>query len=185
MPKPSVALCAAKPMIRIVARPISPARAETPMARPSEVVQADRRGDDQAGAQRPRPCGRGQGGGLLRGQRIDAAAGERRHVLRAPCAATLDQRQADDAEEQAGDEHQREADRAAGVAAAVARLLDGVLDDLEPVARDVHEEEGQDADREHRQRDLRAGADALHPRHWEAEEDREAGDGAEGSGLCE
>ena len=35
MPKPSVALCKAKPMIRTVASPISPARAETPIARPS------------------------------------------------------------------------------------------------------------------------------------------------------
>ena len=35
MPKPSVELCSAKPMMSTVARPISPAWAETPMARPS------------------------------------------------------------------------------------------------------------------------------------------------------
>ena len=35
IPKPSVALCSAKPTISTVARPISPARAETPIARPS------------------------------------------------------------------------------------------------------------------------------------------------------
>ena len=35
MPKPSVELWSANPMISTVARPISPACAETPMARPS------------------------------------------------------------------------------------------------------------------------------------------------------
>ena len=35
MPNPSVALCSAKPMISTVARLISPALAETPIASPS------------------------------------------------------------------------------------------------------------------------------------------------------
>src|SRR3954453_4051866 len=38
IPKPSVALCNATPMISTVARPISPARAETPIARPAAKV---------------------------------------------------------------------------------------------------------------------------------------------------
>ena len=38
MPKPSVALCSAKPTISVPASAVSPARAETPMARPSEKL---------------------------------------------------------------------------------------------------------------------------------------------------
>jgi hypothetical protein len=58
MPKPQVALCRAKPMMSTVARLISPAFAETPMARPSAklwIPIATRHA--QAGGERPSPQG--------------------------------------------------------------------------------------------------------------------------------
>src|SRR5258708_336411 len=55
IPKPSVALCSANPTTSTVARPIAPARAETPIASPCEVVQPDRDRDDQARVQGTSP----------------------------------------------------------------------------------------------------------------------------------
>ena len=61
--------------------------------------------------------------------------------------------------------------------------VDRVLRDLEAVPEHVDEQEDQDADREHRQRHARPGADQLEPTDGEPEIDGEAGEGSQKRGF--
>jgi hypothetical protein len=64
-------------------------------------------------------------------------------------------------------------------------LDDGVLGDLKAVSEDVHQQEHQDPDREHRQPDARARIHERKPADRQAEEDRETREGAEHCGFAE
>ena len=77
------------------------------------------------------------------------------------------------------------ADHVAEARVAVLEALDGGLDDPEAVLEDVHEDEGEHADGEHRQRHAPARGQELEPPDWQAQEDREAGEGSEQDGLSE
>jgi hypothetical protein len=63
--------------------------------------------------------------------------------------------------------------------------IESVVDDREAVREDVDEDEREDPDREHRERDPSATAEKPHAPDRQAQEDRQAGESAEGDGLCE
>src|SRR5919197_385685 len=129
MPKPSVALWSAKPTISTVANPISPARADTPIARPSAKLW--------------RP--------------IAAAI-----VMPVRSAAAL-AADASAATRETAAEQQREPGRVPEALLVVVELRHRLLDDLEAMRDQVHEDEREHADGEHRERHPRAGVEDLKP----------------------
>jgi hypothetical protein len=98
---------------------------------------------------------------LLDGHRIGGASGDRRWSWRPH--PLLDQREAGGARQKSASEHQPEAERLGEAPLALAQLLEALLDDLDPVHEDLGEEEGQDTDREHRQRHAGALRNELDP----------------------
>ena len=174
MPKPSVALCSAKPMIRTVARPISPVLAETPIARPSAKLCRPIAAAIVMPVRSARGAGRAlaaEGLRLLDGHRVGRATGDRRAAVDAAHPA-LDHRQP--ALPAAKPPPSSSApERLAEAPLAVLEALDRVLDDPERVLEDVHEQEREHADREHREADTRRGREHLQPPERQAQVDRE------------
>jgi hypothetical protein len=146
-----------------------------------EVVQSDRRRDRQAGTERfavNRELGGERDSGLLRG------AGD--GWPRARAKSSLHPCQPHGAEREAGGHQGEQSDHLApGPAVAVGELLHRLLDDREAVLEHVNEQEGQDADGEHRERYASAGVEAADPREGQAEVDCRARDGPEQDGLAE
>ena len=70
-------------------------------------------------------------------------------------------------------------------APAVLEAVDGGADDRLGMAADVHENEGQDPDREHGQPDPQANVDATDPGRRQAEKDGESGDRPQQQRLSE
>jgi hypothetical protein len=179
IPKPSVALWTAKPTIKTVARPISPVLAETPIARPSAklwrpiaaaivipvrsafalALRSSRVSIEAcstviASVDPPAIGGIGRFGAI----RVSISA---RPAL--PAAKPTASRAARPVE-------------AARLPPWCSSCTD-FLDDLDAVHEDLREEEGEDADREHRQRHAGALGDDLEAAEGQAEVDREARQG--------
>ena len=175
-------------MISTVARPISPVLADTPIASPSaKLWMPDRRGDRHAQPQRAPAAeirlSHREGLGLLHRHRVGRPAGHRGQVGGA-AHATLEHRQAGAAQREAAGQHQREADRLAERALACLIALDRLLGDVQRVLEHVGEQEGEHADREHRETDASTVAQHLQPAERQAEKDREARKASQQDGLC-
>jgi hypothetical protein len=145
-----------------------------------EVVKAHRGGDRHPDPQRAGP---GMVGRLLLerpgvvGRQLLGAPADRRPWRRAK--PRLDLSEPGAAGGEAAAEEQRQPYRVTEAMGPVLVGVDRVLDDREPLRHHVHEQEGENADGEHREGDACSRAEQPHPRERQAEEDRPAREGAE------
>jgi hypothetical protein len=149
-----------------------------------EVVQPDRERDRHAGAQ----------GGLLGrvglrlivghlGSAHGLAARHRRPDPSLRQQPSLNRRDTGGAGQEADGHQGEQGDHVPQAAAVVLERGERGVDYLLAVRGHVHEDEREDADREHRQPGPEAILDALDPPHGEAQVDRETGDCTQQRGL--
>ena len=152
-------------------------------------MQSDRRGDHHARLQRATP---GVLGSVARARdllgiedRGGLTAGEGRRWRAAPAQRALDGRDPCATRNEAGGQQREHRQQVPEARRVVFEVLERGLQDRLTMAGDIHEDEREDPDREHRQPDPQPVVDASDPPHREADVDREPGDRAKSDCLAE
>ena len=153
-------------MISTVARLIAPARADTPIARPSAKLCTP----IAAAIVRPDPERSPAGGVDLERERVGLGAADRGRLgatgdrglgRRRRAHPPLDHRQPGAARGEPDGEQEHQPDHVGKRPPIVLERVQRVVDDRDPVRHDVDEDERQHADREHRERHPRPAAQQL------------------------